>query len=182
MAMQQREQRAETRGEFDLLMMNSLHCAAKMTKPACLLQLRAPQPLSQVRLITLTFGKLWEDISQPSVLFHTLISCRLKALSTNQKDETVSILRLPSRLLLANVALALYLENLPSCALEDVKEQGVKDQIRLTRSLPVTRASHQCDWQYLPVDLCYTQTMGKHKEKQHRSNNIKKKKEKGKRF
>ena len=38
-------------------MANRLQCAAKMKKPACLPQLSAPQPLSQVMLIPLAFGR-----------------------------------------------------------------------------------------------------------------------------
>lgn len=72
-------------------MVNSFQCAVKMTKPACLLQLSAPRPLSQVMLITLAFGRLSEDICHPSVLFYSIIPCRLKALSTSQKNGTVSI-------------------------------------------------------------------------------------------
>lgn len=58
-----------------------------MTKPACLPQLSAPWPLSQVMLRTLAFGRLLEDIFHRSVLFDSIISCRFKALCTNQKME-----------------------------------------------------------------------------------------------
>lgn len=58
-----------------------------MTKPACLPQLSAPWPLSQVMLRTLAFGSLSEDIFQCSVLFDSIIPCRFKALCTNQKMD-----------------------------------------------------------------------------------------------
>lgn len=38
-----------------------------------------------------TFWKLLEDIFDPSALFYSVILCRLKARSTNQKDRTVSV-------------------------------------------------------------------------------------------
>lgn len=101
-------------------------------------------------LITLPFGRLLEDIFHPSALFYSVILCRLKALSTNQKDRTVSVcfffLLVP--FLLVNMAPAFYSENLPSCVTQDVKEQRVKDGIRLVHSLPGNRASHKCDQQY----------------------------------
>lgn len=71
-------------------MVNSLQCAAKMTKPAHLPQLSAPQLLSQVTLTTLPFGRLLEDIFPPPVSFYSIMPCRLKALSTNQKDGTAA--------------------------------------------------------------------------------------------
>lgn len=76
-------------------MVNRLQCAAKMTKPARLPQLSVPGSLSQVMLTTLAFGRLLEDIFHPSVLFYSIIPCRFKALSTNQKGGTVSIFLCP---------------------------------------------------------------------------------------
>lgn len=136
-------------------MANCLQCAAKCPNQQSY-HLGAPQPFSQVMLITLAFGRLLGDVFHPSVLFYSIIPCRLKALPTNQKDGAVSTFLffsffVPS--LLVNMAPAFHLENLPSCLTRDVKEQRVKDGIRLVRSLPVSRASHRCDQQYYPVDL-----------------------------
>lgn len=52
--------------------------------------LGAPRPFPQVMLVTLAFGRLLGDVFNPSVLFYSIIPCRLKALPTNQKDGAVS--------------------------------------------------------------------------------------------
>lgn len=116
--------------------------------------LGAPQPFSQVMLITLAFGRRFPPlclILQYNTLQAQSSSYKSKGWGCIYFSFLFFSFFVPS--LLVNMAPAFYLENLPSCVTRDVKEQRVKDGIRLVRSLPVSRASHRCDQQYYPVDL-----------------------------